>query len=224
MSKNRNDYYDKASTWDQEIIANAILSKKRAWIFAFICMGISILSLLTLILILPLKTFEPYVVTVDRSTGYLEVSKGLNDLTLSEDEAVTEANLVKYVSLREQYNPAILQQNYEAVANMSDGQALKEYRELWAENNPNNPSRKMRDRGSIDIKIKSVSFINDKTASVRFLREVRESDRLKVSEWNAIIQFRYSQKPMQMKDRFSNPLGFQVTSYRVNPEVLENIR
>jgi type IV secretion system protein VirB8 len=224
MSKNRDDYYDKASTWDQEIIANALLSKKRAWIFAFICMGISILSLLTLILILPLKTFEPYVVTVDRSTGYLEVSKGLNDLTLSEDEAVTEANLVKYVSLREQYNPAILQQNYEAVANMSDGEALKEYRELWAENNPNNPSRKMRDRGSIDIKIKSVSFINDKTASVRFLREVRESDRLRVSEWNAIIQFRYSQKPMQMKDRFSNPLGFQVTNYRVNPEVLENIR
>jgi type IV secretion system protein VirB8 len=224
MSKNRDDYYDKASTWDQEIIANALLSKKRAWIFAFICMGISILSLLTLILILPLKTFEPYVVTVDRSTGYLEVSKGLNDLTLSEDEAVTEANLVKYVSLREQYNPAILQQNYEVVANMSDGEALKEYRELWAENNPNNPSRKMRDRGSIDIKIKSVSFINDKTASVRFLREVRESDRLRVSEWNAIIQFRYSQKPMQMKDRFSNPLGFQVTNYRVNPEVLENIR
>ena len=224
MSKKRDDYYDKASTWDQEIIANALLSKKRAWIFAFICMGISILSLLTLILILPLKTFEPYVVTVDRSTGYLEVSKGLKDLTLSEDEAVTEANLVKYVSLREQYNPAILQQNYEAVANMSDEQALKEYRELWAENNPNNPSRKMRDRGSIDIKIKSVSFINDKTASVRFLREVRESDRLKMSEWNAIIQFRYSQKPMQMKDRFSNPLGFQVTNYRVNPEVLENIR
>ena len=99
MSKNRDDYYDKASTWDQEIIANALLSRKRAWIFAFICMGISILSLLTLILILPLKTFEPYVVTVDRSTGYLEVSKGLKNLTLSEDEAVTEANLVKYVSL-----------------------------------------------------------------------------------------------------------------------------
>jgi len=187
-------------------------------------MGVSILSLLTLILILPLKTFEPYVVTVDRSTGYLEVSKGLNDTTLSQDEAITEANLVKYVSLREQYNPAILEQNYEAVSMMSDEKALREYRELWAETNPNNPSRRLRNKGSIDIKIKSVSFISDKTASVRFIREVRENDRTKVSEWNAVIQFRYSQKPMQMKDRFSNPLGFQVITYRVNPEVLENIR
>jgi type IV secretion system protein VirB8 len=224
MARDREEYYKQGTTWDQEVIANALLSKKRAWIFAFICMGISVLSLLTLILILPLKTFEPYVVTVDRSTGYLEVSKGLNDTTLSQDEAITEANLVKYVSLREQYNPAILEQNYEAVSMMSDEKALKEYRELWAETNPNNPSRRLRNKGSIDIKIKSVSFITDKTASVRFLREVRENDRTKVSEWNAVIQFRYSQKPMQMKDRFSNPLGFQVITYRVNPEVLENIR
>lgn len=224
MSKNRDDYYAKASTWDQEIIANALLSKKRAWIFAFICMGISVLSLMTLILILPLKTFEPYVVTVDRSTGYLEVAKGLNDLTLSEDEAVTEANLVKYVSLREQYNPAILKENYETVEIMSDGQALKEYQELWAATNPDNPSIKLGRKASIDIKIKSVAFINDKTATIRFLREVRENDRVKTSHWNAVIQFRYSQKPMQMRDRFSNPLGFQVTNYRVNPEVLENIR
>ena len=224
MTKDREEYYKQGATWDQEIIANALLSKKRAWIFAFLCMGISVLSLLTLILILPLKTFEPYVITVDRSTGYLEVAKGLNDTTLSQDEAITEANLVKYVSLREQYNPAILEQNYEAVSMMSDEKALKEYRELWAETNPNNPSRRLRNKGSIDIKIKSVSFITDKTASVRFLREVRENDRTKVSEWNAVIQFRYSQKPMQMKDRFSNPLGFQVITYRVNPEVLENIR
>jgi type IV secretion system protein VirB8 len=224
MARDREEYYKQGTTWDQEVIANALLSKKRAWIFAFICMGISVLSLLTLILILPLKTFEPYVITVDRSTGYLEVAKGLNDTTLSQDEAITEANLVKYVSLREQYNPAILEQNYEAVSMMSDEKALKEYRELWAETNPNNPSRRLRTKGSIDIKIKSVSFITDKTASVRFLREVRENDRTKVSEWNAVIQFRYSQKPMQMKDRFSNPLGFQVITYRVNPEVLENIR
>ena len=107
------DYYKKGETWDQEVIANALLSRNRAWIMAFFCMGIAALSLLTLILILPLKTFEPYVVTVDQTTGYLEVTKGLYDGNLTQDEAVTQANLVKYVSLREQYNPAILKENYE---------------------------------------------------------------------------------------------------------------
>ncbi len=130
------EYYKKGETWDQEVIANALLSRNRAWIMAFFCMGIAALSLLTLILILPLKTFEPYVVTVDQTTGYLEVTKGLYDGNLTQDEAVTQANLVKYVSLREQYNPAILKENYEAVELMSDGEALKEFQELWSGTNP----------------------------------------------------------------------------------------
>ena len=187
-------------------------------------MSLGVMMVLTLILLLPLKTFEPYVVTVDRSTGYLELTKGLEDGKLTEDRAITEANLVKYVSLREQYNPPILEKNYRSVLIMSDSFALEEYQSLWEAQNPNNPSVKLGGDAFVDIKIKSVSFINDKTASVRFIRETIKNDRIRSSDWNAIIQFRYSQKPMQMKHRFSNPLGFQVTNYRINPEVLETIR
>lgn len=221
----RQQYYEKASTWDQEIIANALKSRNRAWILAMICMVISILSLLTLLSVLPLKTFAPYVVEVDKNTGYLEVAKGLEgNNNLSEDEAVTQANLVQYVSTREQYNPAILKENYEKIALMSEGQTLKEFQELWSAQNPDNPSIKLGSKSSIDVKIKSVSFLNDKTASVRFLKETREHDQTKISHWNAIVQFQYSQKPMRMADRFSNPLGFQVVSYRINPESLERVR
>ncbi len=34
------------------------------------------------------------------------------------------------------------------------------------------------------------------------------------------MQFRYSGEPMSADDRFLNPLGFQVVSYRRNPENL----
>lgn len=218
------NYYDKASTWDQEIIANAILSKKRAWVITAISMGISVLSLFSLLLLLPLKTFEPYVVTVDRHTGYMEVSKGLSQGLLTQDQAVTEANLVRYVSLREQYNPAILKENYEAVLLMSGKQALKDYQSLWSAGNPENPSVKLGAKSAIDIKIKSVSFIDENTASIRFLEEKIQNDRTNESHWNAVIEFQYTQKPVRMKERFSNPLGFQVLTYRVNPEVLEIVR
>lgn len=220
----RKEYYSKASTWDQEIIANALQSRKRAWILASFCMVVSVLSLLTLLLILPLKTFEPYVVTVDRSTGYLELTKGLDSGKLSEDQAVTESNLVRYVSLREQYNPPILKENYESTSLMSSGTALKELQQLWSAQNPDNPSVKFGPKTSVDVKIKSVAFINKNTASVRFLKEQRQNDLVTESHWNAILEFQYSQKPMSMKDRFSNPLGFQIINYRVNPEVLETVR
>jgi type IV secretion system protein VirB8 len=94
------NYMNAGNTWDREIFSNMQQSRNRAWLLSFVCMGIAILSLITLVLILPLKTFEPYVVTVDRSTGYLEVTKGLSQGNLTQDEAITEANLVKYVAPR----------------------------------------------------------------------------------------------------------------------------
>lgn len=217
-------YFMDGETWEQEIIANALQSRNRAWLLSFFCMGIAALSLITLLTILPLKTFEPYVVTVDRNTGYLEVTKGLYQGNLTQDEAITQANLVKYVSLRESYNPSVLRENYEQASLMSSGPALEEYQKLWNGKNPNNPSIVLGRKAAIDIKIQSVSFLNDKTASVRFQRELKENGQTRLSHWTAIIDYQYAQKPMQMADRFLNPLGFQVTSYRVNPEILENVR
>ena len=221
---NSKEYFKEGETWEQEIIANAFQSRNRAWMLSFFSMAIAVLSLVTHLLILPLKTYEPYVVTVDRSTGYLEVTKGLYQGDLTQDEAITQANLVKYITLRESYNPSVLRENYDQTLLMSQENALKEYQQLWNGKNPNNPSIVLGRKAAIDIKIQSVSFINDKTASVRFQRELKENNQTKVSYWTAIVDYHYSQKPAKMADRFLNPLGFQVTSYRVNPEVLENVQ
>lgn len=215
-------YFEDGETWDQELFANMLQSKTRAWLVAFFCMGITTLSLLTLVLLLPLKTFAPYVVTVDKSTGYVEVTKGLYDANLTPDDAVTESNLVRYISTRESYNPSVLRENYDLVSLMSAGMALKEFQQLWDGKNPDNPSVKMGKQASVDIEIKSVAFLNEKTAAVRFRRKYRESDQVKTSDWNAVVDFQYVRKSMKMEDRFQNPLGFQITSYRVNPEAIES--
>lgn len=217
-------YFNNGETWDQETIANAFRSRNRAWFLSFFCMGIAVLALITLLLILPLKTYEPYVITVDRNTGYLEVTKGLYQGDLTQDEAITQANLVKYVTLRESYNPSVLRENYDLASLMSQGAALQEFQKLWNGKNPDNPSIVLGRKAAIDVKIQSVSFLNDKTASVRFERALKENSQTKVSYWTAIIDYQYVQKPMKMAERFLNPLGFQVTSYRVNPEVLESIK
>lgn len=214
-------YFEDGETWDQEIFANMLQSKTRAWLIAFFCMGIAVLSLLALLFLLPLKTFAPYVVTVDKSTGYVEVTKGLYDGKLTQDDAVTESSLVRYVGARESYNPSILRENYDLVALMSSGSALQEFQQLWDGKNPDNPSVRMGGKASIDIRIKSVAFLNEKIAAVRFSRIYRETGVARTSDWNAVVDFQYVQKPMKMEDRFQNPLGFQITSYRVNPEAVE---
>ncbi len=215
------DYFEKGATWEHGLYANLENSRKRAWIVAFLSLGLAAASILCLILILPLKTFEPYVVTVDQSSGYTEITRALKKGALSEQDAITESNLVRYVTLRESYNPHITQENYSLVALLSDQKALQEYEELWNENNPENPSRIAGGKGTTDVKIKSVSFLNNETAQVRFMTQTRKENRVYQSHWNAIITFRYTQKPMKMLQRFENPLGFQAISYRKSQEILE---
>jgi type IV secretion system protein VirB8 len=214
-------YLEDAETWDHELYVDVVRSRDRARLIAGASLLIAMLAVATTMILLPLKTYQPYVVTVDKSTGYAEVTKGLYEGKLTQDDAVTESNLVRYISTRESYNPSVLRESYNTVSLMSVGNALKEFQQLWDGQNPDNPSVKMGKQAAVDIKIKSVSLLNDRTASVRFSREYRDSSQVKVSDWNAILDFQYVQKPMRMEDRFLNPLGFQVTSYRVNPEAME---
>lgn len=214
-------YLDDAETWDQEIYANIQISRNRAWLVSFFCMGVTFLSLLTLVLLLPLKTFAPYVVTVNKNTGYVEVTKGLYKSKITADDAVTESNLVRYVSARECYNPSTLRQSYGFVALMSSGTALDTYRQLWDGKNPDNPSVRLGTEANIDVRIESVSFLNSQTAEVHFQKVLKQNGQTRTSGWDAIIDFRYVNAPMKMEDRFRNPLGFQVTSYSINPETME---
>ena len=214
-------YVKDGETWDQEIFANIRQSKTRAWLISCFCMGISALSLITLVLILPLKTFAPYVITVDKSTGYVEVTKGLHEGAIAVDDAVTEANLVQYITKRESYNPSVLRENYRLVALMSAGAALNEYQQLWDGKNSDNPSVRLGAQAGIEIRIAAVSFLNEHTASVRFQRVLHQNNQTTSSSWNAVLDFQYVNKPLRVEDRFLNPLGFQVTSYRVNPEAPE---
>lgn len=54
----------------------------------------------------------------------------------------------------------------------------------------------------------------DRLASARQAQQTVESD------WIATIAFTYTRAPRSEPDRLRNPLGFQVTSYRADPEVI----
>ena len=54
-------YFQQGDIWEQEIIKRAKRSARVAWFFSIVFAGIALLSLLAVVLMLPLKSFEPYV-------------------------------------------------------------------------------------------------------------------------------------------------------------------
>ena len=57
-------------------------------------------------------------------------------------------------------------------------------------------------------------------AQVRFQTVTTTRDRSDIAHWVAVLTFRYVQRPASLADRFKNPLGFQITRYRRDQEML----
>ena len=164
----------------------------------------------------PLKTVVPYTIEVDRQTGYVEMVKGLKPGPLSETSAVTQSFLVQYVIARETFDAADLRDNYRKVTLWSAGEARNAYENDLKKTNPSSPLNLYSPTTIVSTTIDSVSLLSPTTALVRFETVRRDSGGSLTPQgaFVAVMAFRYIGAPMRMEDRFINPLGFQVISYR----------
>src|SRR5690349_7419990 len=91
-------YFQEARSWDQDRLAAAERSKRLAWTVAGGASVLAVAAVSAVVALAPLKSVEPFVVRVDRTTGGVDVMTGLKgrgDLTY--DEAVSKYFLGQYV-------------------------------------------------------------------------------------------------------------------------------
>ncbi|MGG7539367.1 virB8 family protein [Rhizobium sp. 12,4] len=214
-------YFQDGDRWEQEIVKRAKRSRSLAWFVTTIFGAITLLSLTALVMLVPLKSFEPYIVEVDKNTGYMEIKTGLtHSANLTDQQAVTQANVVRYIRSREGYDPFAIEQNFGIAALLSTGDAARELQELYSAANPNNPARALGKNKSVTVDIKSVTFSNASTALVRFsTTEKAEADSI-TRHYISVVRYRYTDTPSTNEWRFENPLGFQVYNYRRDQETV----
>lgn len=215
----RETYYAAARTWADGRVAAAARDRRTAWIVAGVATGTALVLALALALLLPLKRTEPYVVTVDRQTGAVEVARSLAKGGLSENEAVVEAQLAGYVRQRETFDTTDLAQAYRRTQLLSAPEVAAAYVAQMAAANPASPLRTLARGDTIAVKIKSVSLIGPGAALVRFDTVRTSQGRAAPPQaWAAAIAFGFNGRALRTEDRFDNPLGFQVTRYRRDAE------
>ncbi|MDE8343497.1 MAG: VirB8/TrbF family protein, partial [Acidocella sp.] len=179
---------------------------------------IALMALGALWMALPLKTFEPYMVVVDKSTGFVEVKRPMAEGTLTQNEAITDFNLVRYIKARETYDPKALKDNYDLPELLSTGAAAHQLTGEFSPVNPQNPVTLFGRLTNVTVNIKAITFPNKETALVRFsTTEVKTTTSI-TRHWVALVRFQYTSAPARMEYRFQNPLGFQVTQYRRDQE------
>jgi type IV secretion system protein VirB8 len=212
----RDSYYAAARSW-ADSQTDAIARQTRfAWIVAGVASGIALVLAITIALMVPLKSSTPYVLTVDRQTGAIEMATSLSDGRLTQNEAVIQAQLAAYVIARETFDATDLAAKYREVQLASSPGVTATYVAQMQASNPQSPLRTLSPGETVQVTIRSISLMTPGTALVRFVAARRQPDGRAGPErsYVAAISYGFSGRPLRMNDRFVNPLGFQVTRYR----------
>ena len=210
-------------------------SERRAWRVAGASCLVSLILAGGYFYFLPLKEKVPYLVMADAFTGTATVARldgdwGKKDVTLS--EAVNKSNVAHFVIARESYDIALMSvRDWTTVYTMSSPSVAAGYTSLHGKENPNRPYNTYGEKAAIRVKILSITLLMDgdgrpNGATVRFQRTLYDKNTGRTAPLDskiATLAFTYKANlAMDEKYRIENPLGFQVTNYRVDNDYAES--
>lgn len=216
---------DIRDSWATSVTDQLERSRRTAWIVASVSAAVALLLAIALVLLLPLKTVEPYTLLVDRQTGNVEALAPLDQQEITPDDALTRSFLVQYVIARESFDIDSLDSDYRKVALWSAGEARERYLRLMDAGNPESPLASLPRRAVVRVEVRSVSSLSAESSLVRFttIRTDQGGQPQVPQYWASVVTHSYSGAEMAEDDRLLNPLGFQVTRYRRDAEALPEV-
>lgn len=223
MSDNNpdNNIFDSSLSWEASKEEMFEKSERKAWMIAYVAVGVVVILAIAIMLMLPLKKDSPFVLRVDSVTGGVDVITHLNESQKVEFEEVMDKYwLNKYVESRETYDWFTLQSDYEIVGLLSSQSVAEEYNTLWTGKDA--LDKRYGKNVKVTTNINSIILSNPGIANVRFTKTIKNNDNntTSSSKWIASIAYEYQTISLLSEiQRRINPFGFQVLSYRFDPEV-----
>lgn len=220
------EYFREAESWDADRHARFHRSATIAWRAAAAGWVCAVACAIAIVILMPLKRVEPFVVRVDNSTGIVDVVP-VYTAGAAPEEAITRYFLSHYVTICERFNFATAESDYEECGAFHSAQRNQNWYASWTATNPASPLNVYKDGSSVRVQVTSVSFFTRSSglsdlAQVRYLKALRQSgaSEEKYSHWVATIQFAYADPAKDPKTRRWNPLGFKIIDFKSEPEAL----
>ncbi|HEY1725039.1 MAG TPA: VirB8/TrbF family protein [Steroidobacteraceae bacterium] len=212
-------YFREARSWDGDRVAQALRRARTAWRAAAAALVCCLASIVALMLLIPLKQTEPYLVRVDNATGIVDVVP-VYSAQVPMDETVTRYFLSHYVTVCERFNLSTAESDYEECGAFHSAQRNQAWYALWNPNNPRSPLNLHKDGSTVAVQVQAVSFfkrasgVND-TAQVRYVKSERPGGGGdgRDSHWIATIQYAYATPSADPRVRRWNPLGFKLLDF-----------
>lgn len=222
-SKRAKTHFDNVNKFERDRINFHKTMGKVGLIFGTLGILTGLAGVIAVACLTPLKTVEPFAIRVDNNTGFTDIVKPLKDVKeTSYGEELDKYWLARFVVERESYDWQLIQNSYKTVKLMTTPNLFNEYNSYIT--SPVSPVNIFKQMKKIKVQILSVSFVHD-VGQIRFSKQVLNQNgepdlNIPITYWLATASFDYKHEIELEKDRRVNPLGFQVTGYRVDSENL----
>ena len=219
-------YYAEGASWDQDRAALTRRATTLAYGVAAAGWLCALVTGVALMILMPLKRVEPFVIRVDNSTGLVDVVPVYaGKATLP--ESVSRYFLDHYVTVCERFDFATAESDYEECGAFHTAARNQAWSDQWRRTNPASPLNVFKDGSSVRSQVSAVSFFQ-RTSGVSDLAQVRYTkvkrqgggSEERITHWIATIQYTFGEPSAEPKVRRWNPLGFKILEFHAEPEIL----
>ncbi len=165
----------------------------------------------------------PVVVPYDPETGFALPEASVGATTVTENQAIIEAEVFRYVTDREVYNQLDNDVRIRSVLRRSDGAAETSLRQIWNSANADYPPTVYGPNARLDVEILSINLISNRRATVRLRKRLTSINGVQAGLFTATLLFEFRPETRRTIDQvWTNPFGFTVVEYAIRSDRLEN--
>lgn len=215
-------------SWYQDNYRFAIAQRNLLFLLFLISLGGVIAALFVILFLNKMKTLEPFVIEIEEKTGIVTVVDQSTVKNFSANESVNNYFILKYLRLWEIFDNNNYKYNYYTQLRLFSSPAVfNQFLSYIRLSNPDSPINLYANNPIIsgDIKVRSIQYIETNLVQIRFNIQIK-TKRAERYENNteksyiASIRFAYNDLQINESERYINPLGFQVISYKKTEEFL----
>ena len=165
----------------------------------------------------------PVVVPYDPATGFALPEASVGATTVTENRAIIEAEVFRYVTDREVYNQLDNDLRIRSVLRRSDGAAQDSIRQIWNSANASYPPTVYGPNSRLDVEILSINRISNNRATVRLRKRLTSINGVQAGLFTTTLLFEFRPEESRSIDQvWTDPFGFTVVEYSIRSDRLEN--
>ena len=212
-------YLDETKGLERDYMAEIVKSRKTWQMVALFSLVAAVVAVLYH-QFNPVTEKEPFVLRVDNATGAVDAVSTIQEEEKTYGEVVDTYFIANFVKSYESYNNYSIQDDYDKTILMSADPVAQRYMAIYDSTGGNiGRDTQLGTQGTREVNIISVvPNIEKGVATVRFETQETSSQGTQNESWVATLTYEYVAASIDSDIRLVNPLGFVVTSYRVDKE------